>query len=66
MNNKPLLALKQTSARIEFLRQGEQLVDKNGTLRVKNIAEKWTKGQLAIYQVNKKTRDWEVDERLGS
>jgi hypothetical protein len=42
------------------------LVDKNGTLRVKNIAEKWTKGQLAIYQVNKKTRDWEVDERLGS
>ena len=56
MHNCPLLALKQTSARIDFLRQDEQLVDKNGTLRVKNIAEKWTKEQLAICQVNKKTR----------
>ena len=56
MNNKLLLALKQTSARIEFLRQGEQLVDKIGTLRVKIIAEKWTKEQLARCQVDKKTR----------
>lgn len=44
---KPLFALKTTSARIDFLRQGGQLVDKNGTFSVKNIAEKWTKRDVA-------------------
>jgi len=39
---KPLFAPKQTFARIEFLRQGGQLVDKNGTFSVKNLAEKRT------------------------
>jgi len=40
---KPLFAPKQTFARIEFLRQGGQLVDKNGTFSVKILAEKWIK-----------------------
>jgi len=40
---QPLFASKQTFARIEFLRQGGQLVDKNGTFSVKILAEKWTK-----------------------
>ena len=39
----PLFATKPTFARIEFLRQGEQLVDKNGTLSVKISAKKLTK-----------------------
>ena len=43
MHNSPLFAPKQTSARIDFLRQGERLVDKNGTLSVKIPTEKWTK-----------------------
>ena len=43
---QPLFAPKQTFARIEFLRQGGQLVDKNGTFSVKILAEKWTKGEL--------------------
>ena len=33
--DQPLFASKQTFARIDFLRQGERLVDKNGTLSVK-------------------------------
>ena len=41
--NYPLLASKQTSARIDFLRQGEHVVDKKGTLSVKITAEKLTK-----------------------
>ena len=45
---KPLFASKTTSARIDFLRQGGQLVDKNGTFSVKNIAEKWTKRDVTI------------------
>ena len=49
--NQPLLASKQTSARIEFLRLGEQLVDKNGTFRVKFLTEKWTNGRLARRRV---------------
>ena len=44
---KPLFASKPTFARIVFLRQGERLVDKNGTFSVKNIAEKWTKRDVA-------------------
>ena len=39
MHNCPLLAQKQTSARIDFLRQGERLVDKNGTHNVKILTE---------------------------
>ena len=42
MHNYPLLAPKQTFARIDFLRQGERLVDKKGTHNVKNYAEKLT------------------------
>ena len=51
ISNKPLLTLKQTSARIEFLRLGEQLVDKNGTFCVKFLTEKWTNGRLARRRV---------------
>ena len=43
MHNCPFLAPKQTSARIDFLRQGERLVDKNGTHNVKILTESWTK-----------------------
>ena len=42
MHNCPLLAPKQTSARIDFLRQGERLVGKKGTHNVKICAEKLT------------------------
>ena len=41
--NQPLFTSKQTFARIDFLRQGERLVDKNGTLSVKTSAKKLTK-----------------------
>ena len=41
--NYPLFASKQTFARIDFLRQGGQLVDKKGTLSVKISAKKLTK-----------------------
>ena len=43
MYNCPLLALKQTSARIDFLRQGGRLVDGNGTFCVKFLTESLTK-----------------------
>ena len=39
MHNYPLFAPKQTSARIDFLRQGERLVDRKGTYYVKFLAE---------------------------
>jgi len=39
---QPLFASKQTFARIDFLQQGGQLVDKNATFSVKNLAEKRT------------------------
>ena len=52
---KPLFASIPTLARIEFLRQGGQLVDKNGTFSVKIIAEKWTKGGLVRGQVDELT-----------
>jgi len=35
-----LFASKQTFARIDYLRQGEQLVDKKGTFNVKILTEK--------------------------
>jgi len=39
----PLLASKQTSARIDFLRQGGRLVDGKGSFCVKIHAENMTK-----------------------
>ena len=42
MHNCPLLAAKQTSARIDFLRQVGRLVDKKGTHNVKILTEKLT------------------------
>ena len=42
MYNYPLLASKQTFARIDFLRQGERLVGKNGTHNVKIYTKKFT------------------------
>ncbi len=42
MYNYPLFAPKQTSARIDFLRQGERLVDEKGSHNVKILAEKFT------------------------
>ena len=53
MHNCPLFASKQTFARIDFLRQGEQLVDKKGTHGVKFLTEKLTKAdELTSGQVN--------------
>ena len=42
MYNYPLFAPKQTSARIDFLRQGARLVDEKGSHDVKIPAEKFT------------------------
>ena len=39
MHNYPFWASKQTSARIDFLRQGGQLVDEKATFYVKFLAE---------------------------
>ena len=60
MHNCPLWASKQTSARIDFLRQGGWLVGKKGTFYVKICAEKLTRtevdemtgGMLTSRQVN--------------
>ena len=53
MHNYLLWASKQTFARIDFLRQGERLVDKNGTHGVKFLTEKLTKvDELTSGQVN--------------
>ena len=48
-------ASKQTSARIDYLRQGELLVSKNGTHSVKNRAEKRTKLKSTNCKVDKLT-----------
>ena len=51
--NHPTFAPKQTSARIEFLRQGWRLVDKKATFSVKFLTEKFTAASgLASGQVN--------------
>ena len=42
MYNSPLFAPKQTSARIDFLRQGGWLVDEKGSHNVKIPTEKFT------------------------
>ena len=53
---QPYFASKQTSARIDFLRQDERLVDRKGTFSVKFLTEKITVvGELTSGQVNKKT-----------
>ena len=39
MHKQPRFAPKQTSARIDFLREGERLVDRKGTYYVKFLAE---------------------------
>ena len=41
--NSPFFASKQTSARIDYLRQGGRLVSRKGTQDVKFLAEKQTK-----------------------
>ena len=38
-----LFVSKRTFARIDFLRQGEHLVDKKGTYEVKYLTKNWTK-----------------------
>ena len=43
MYNYPLLASKQTFARIDFLRQGERLVDRKDTYYVKILTKNQTK-----------------------
>ena len=53
MHNYLLWASKQTFARIDFLRQGEQLVGKKATYGVKSLAENLTKTNgLTSGQVN--------------
>ena len=49
MHNYPLLAPKQTSARIDFLRQGERLVDKKATFCVKFLTKNHTKWLRRIH-----------------
>ena len=46
MCNYPLLTPKQTFARIDYLRQGERLVDRKGTRNVKILAQKVTKNRF--------------------
>ena len=43
MYSHPHFAPKRTFARIDFLRQGEHLVDKKGTYEVKFLTKNWTK-----------------------
>ena len=43
MYNQPLFASRQTSARIDFLRQDGRLVDEKGTFCVKILTENWTR-----------------------
>ena len=46
MHKAPRFAPKQTSARIDYLRQGCGLVDYEGTHNVKILAKKRTKSAL--------------------
>ena len=53
MYNYPLFASKQTFARIDFLRQGGQLVNKKATFSVKFPTKKFTiVDELTSGQVN--------------
>ena len=49
MHNYSLWASKQTFARIDFLRQGERLVDKNATFCVKFLTKNCTKRLRRIH-----------------
>ena len=49
MHNYPPFASKQTSARIDFLRQGGRMVNEKTTFYVKFLAESWTNGDWAAY-----------------
>ena len=49
--SRPHFAPSQTSARIDFLRQGWQLVDKKGTHNVKIRTENITRCKFAGWQV---------------
>ena len=49
MYNYPLWASKQTFARIDFLRQGERLVDKRATFCVKFLTKNYTKRLRCIH-----------------
>ena len=51
MYNSPLFAPKQTSARIDFLRQGGWLVDEKGSHNVKIPAEKFTMADSSTGQL---------------
>ena len=62
MHNCPLLAPKQTSARIDFLRQGGRLVDKKDTFCVKFIAEKFTAGDELTGGLANRLTSWPVDQ----
>ena len=61
MHNCPLLASKQTSARIDFLRQGGRLVDKKGTFCVKFLAEKITTVDELTGGLANRLTSWPVD-----
>ena len=65
--SRPHFAPSQTSARIDFLRQGWQLVDKKGTHNVKIRTKKITKGKFTGWQVARlKRRSAANDiERMG-
>ena len=60
MHNCPLWASKQTSVRIDFLRQGGRLVGKKGTHNVKIYAENQTKTILLH------TRAWATAQKTPS
>jgi len=58
MHNCPLLTPKQTSARIDFLRQGERLVDKKALTMLKFLL-KVRQNEYAAY-----TREWATAQRI--
>jgi len=58
--NLPQFASKQTCARIDYLRQGGQLVDKKGTHNVKIYTENQTKTSLLH------TRAWATAQKTPS
>ena len=72
MYNQSLFASKQTFARIDYLRQGEQLADKKGTFNVKFPTKKidkiwiveltsWQADELMSLQVNE-FLSWWIDK----
>ena len=59
MYNYPPVAPKQTFARIDFLRQGDRLVDKKATHNVKIFTKRLT--NLWVYELT----GWRVDKLTG-